>query len=167
VGGRRRGGTHLRHRPGPLEALRARLAGRDLGRIVRYGATSVLALGISEVVLVAVTESTDLGGASSALLANIAGTVPSYLLSRYWIWPEADRRRVGRQVALYWVISLISMGLSSATIGLVADHVPRTRVLHVLLLGGAYLVVSFILWVAKYVSYRRLIFTAQTTSSTG
>lgn len=147
--------------------LRARLAGRDLGRLLRYGTTSVLALGISEAVLLVVTESTALGGATSALLANIAGTVPSYLLSRYWIWPEADRRRVGRQVVLYWMISLVSMGLSSVTVGLVADHVPRTRILHMLLLGAAYLVVSFILWVAKYVSYRRLIFTARTSNAVG
>jgi len=38
-----------------------------------------------------------------AFLANLAGTVPSYLLSHFWIWREASRTRVGRQVVLYWL----------------------------------------------------------------
>lgn len=139
----------------------AQLRQRNLARLVRYGTTSVLALGISEAVLLLVSDKTSLGAASAALVANVSGTVPSYLLSRYWIWPEADRRRVGRQLVLYWVISLVSMGLSSITLGVVADHVPHTRIVHLVLLGTAYLGISLVLWVAKYVSYRTLIFTAR------
>lgn len=155
-----RGSQHLRRR-GPLSSLAARLAERDLRRLFRYAATSVIALGISEAVLLLISDTTSLGAASAALVANVAGTGPSYLLSRYWIWPEADRRRVGRQLVLYWVISLVSMGLSSITLGVVADHVPHTRLVHLALLGAAYLGISVVLWVAKYASYRAFIFTPE------
>lgn len=153
-------------RRGPLATLLvrllARLEGRDLGRLFRYGATSVIALGVSEAVVLWLQDATALGAVSAALIANLAGGVPSYLLSRYWIWPESDRRRVGRQFVLYWVISFASMGLSSFTYGVVADHVPRERIMHIVLLGIAYLVISLVLWVAKYVSYRSFCFTTKT-----
>jgi len=153
--------AHRRRHGGWNAGLVSRLKALDLGRLLRYGATSVISLGISEAVLLVLSDKTALGAASAALIANLAGTGPSYLLSRYWIWPEADRRRVGRQVVLYWVISLISMGLSSVTLGVVADHVPEERMEHVLLLGAAYLAISLILWAAKYVSYRSIIFTGE------
>lgn len=160
-----RGGKHLQARRGRVGELAARLAASDLRRLFRYGATSVIALGISEAVLLLVSDTTSLGAASAALVANVAGTGPSYLLSRYWIWPDADRRRVGRQLVLYWVISLISMGLSSITLGVVADHVPHTRIVHLALLGAAYLAISVILWVAKYASYRAFIFTPESAGA--
>jgi hypothetical protein len=69
---------------------------------------------------------------------------------------------VGRQLVLYWVISLVSMGLSSFTYGVVADHVPHERIVHIVLLGVAYLVISLVLWVAKYVSYRSFCFSPKT-----
>lgn len=159
----------LEQRRGRLAALLARLLalleGRDLGRLFRYAATSVISLGVSEVVVLYLQASTTLGPISAALIANVAGGVPSYLLSRYWIWPESDRRRIGRQFVLYWVISFASMGLSSFTYGVVADHVPRERIVHIVLLGIAYLVISVVLWVAKYVSYRSFCFNPKTRSA--
>lgn len=136
----------------------AKLEGRDLRRLFRYAATSVICLGISEAVVLYLQDATPLGPISAALCANVAGGIPSYFLSRYWIWPDADRRRVGRQLVLYWVISFASMGLSSFTYGVVADHVPRERIVHIVLLGIAYLVISLVLWVAKYLSYRSFAF---------
>lgn len=145
-----------------LARVLARLEGRDLGRLFRYAATSVICLAVSEAVVLYLQDATTLGPISAALIANVAGGIPSYLLSRYWIWPEADRRRVGRQFVLYWAISFVSMGLSSFTYGVVADHVPHERIVHIVLLGVAYLVISLVLWVAKYVSYRSFCFTPKT-----
>lgn len=142
-----------------LSSLAGRLRGADRQRLVRYGLTSLLALGVSEAVLLVLSATTGLSAMAGALAANLAGTVPSYLLSRYWIWPEADRDRAGRQVVLYWATSLVSMAISSVTLELVADHLPGAHLVHLALLGAAYLVISLVLWVGKYVSYRTLIFT--------
>lgn len=152
------GPRHLRQGQGRVAPLLSKLAGRDLRRLFRYAATSVICLGISEVVVLSLQDSTSLGPISAALVANVAGCLPSYLLSRYWIWPEADRRRVGRQFVLYWAISFASMGLSSVTYGVVAAHVPRERIEHIVFLGSAYLVISLVLWVAKYLGYRSFCF---------
>jgi putative flippase GtrA len=117
-----------------------------------------MALGVSEVCLVAVAANTGLGATSVALIANAAGTVPSYLLARYWIWSEADRRRTGRQVVLYWLTSLASMIISSFTTGAVAHAVHAHHTLRLLLLGSVYLAISLVLWLAKYVAYQTVIF---------
>lgn len=144
-------------------AVASRLIGsatskRDLRRMFRYSATSILALGVSEVCLVSLAAKTGLGATSMALIANAAGTVPSYLLSRYWIWSEADRRRTGRQVVLYWLTSLVSMVISSFTTGAVAHTVHAHHALRLVLLGSVYLAISLALWVAKYVAYQTVIF---------
>ena len=66
-----RGGKHLRQRPGPFAVVRARLAGRDLGQLLRYGTTSVVAQ-----VLVAFAASL----AGDAERGKVVGTVMSGLL---------------------------------------------------------------------------------------
>lgn len=139
----------------PITRLLARIP--DPMKLVRYGATSCLALGISEVTLL-VLYANGLGATAAAFLANLAGTVPSYLLSRYWIWPGADRRRAGRQVLAYWILSIISMTISSFATGAVSAHAPRERVVHLTVLASGYLIISLIMWVAKYLVYETAIF---------
>lgn len=134
------------------------IAGRDLGRLFRYGATSVIALVVSEICLVTIDAETAVGVTVATVAANLAGTVPSYVLSRYWIWSEADRARAGRQVALYWLVSLVSMALSSIAMGAIAHENHERHILRLLVLGAFYLVVSIALWVAKYVAYHTVIF---------
>jgi putative flippase GtrA len=140
----------------------ARLIGGvpDWKKVARYGSTSILALAISEATLLLLFANGVVGATSAALLANLSGTIPSYLLSRYWIWPHADRRRAGRQATLYWVVSIISMFISSVVTGQISHHTPKERVLHLCVLASSYLLISLVLWIAKYIVYERTIFKA-------
>ena len=132
--------------------------GRDVQRLVRYAVTSLVALAVSEVCLVVVDADTGMGAMLAAFVANLAGTVPSYLMSRYWIWADADRARPGRQVMLYCLTSLVSMVISSVSTGAISDADHAHHVLKLLLLGAVYLFVSLVLWVAKYIAYQTVIF---------
>jgi putative flippase GtrA len=126
-------------------------------RVIRYSAVSLLALGVSEVTLLLLVGN-KVGATVAAIVANLAGTVPSYLLSRYWIWSDAERERVGRQVVLYWLTSALSMLISSAATGLCSVLIRNTGTARLVLLGGTYLGISLVLWVAKYAVYQYLIF---------
>jgi len=126
-------------------------------RVARYFLTSVAALAISEITLLALVDAR-LQPTVAALLANLAGALPSYLLSRYWIWAEADRRRPLRQIVLYWVVSVVSMGISSVATGELARLAPASRLAHLVVVGTIFLGVSFVLWVAKYLVYEAAIF---------
>jgi putative flippase GtrA len=127
-------------------------------RLFRYTATSGISLGVSEVCLLALYSTRTFGATSSALLATLAGTIPSYLLSRYWIWSEANRHRVGRQVVLYWATSLASMGITAVGTGLITHAAPGGHRAHVLFAGAAFLFMNVLLWVSKYLVYQKIIF---------
>lgn len=135
------------------QARRVRIA-----RLVRYAATSAVAFGVSEATLLVLYGSGAVGATVAALLANLVGTVPSYLMSRYWIWSEAPRTRVGRQVVLYWTTSAAFIAGTSFATGGVARLVPADHPYHLVLVGLGFFVVSVVFWLAKFVVYQRAIF---------
>lgn len=127
-------------------------------KLIRYTATSVVAFGVSEFVFL-LLYGTDVTNATvSAFLGNLAGTVPSYVMSRYWIWSEASRKRVGRQVVLYWLVSFGAMAVTSLATGLIARATPDGKLVHMLVAGVGFFVVSVGLWIAKYLLYGKVIF---------
>ena len=126
-------------------------------RLVRYGATSLLALGISEITLVLIVAK-NVNPTAAAFAANVAGMLPSYLLSRYWIWANARRDHAGRQVVLYWITSLASMTITSLTTGAIGATAPRHGALRLVITGAAFFAVSVVLWLTKFVVYQRGIF---------
>jgi putative flippase GtrA len=140
-------------RPSPVARLK-----NHARRLFRYTATSGISLGISEVCLLALYSSRTFGATTSALLATLAGTVPSYLLSRYWIWSEANRKRVGRQVVLYWATSFAAMAITSFGPGVITHAAPGDHRTHVIFAGAAFLALNVVLWVTKYVVYQKIIF---------
>lgn len=147
-----------------VSRARSTRVGRLVTRLLRYGATSAICLGISEVTLIILVGTGLTGATAAALIANIAGVPPSYLLSRYWIWHEADRRNTGRQVVLYWLVSAISIAITSFATGFVAHHSSTRGAAHVELVGGAFLGLNFVLWLAKYVAYQTVVFRSAKSS---
>jgi putative flippase GtrA len=127
-------------------------------RLFRYAATSGISLAISEICLLALYSSGTFGATTSALIATLAGTIPSYLLSRYWIWSEANRKRVGRQVVLYWATSVASMLITSEGTGLITHAAPGDHGERTIFAGGGFLAMNVILWVTKYLVYQKIIF---------
>jgi putative flippase GtrA len=144
----------------PLERLRAlyNRRRRTIVQLTRYATTSGVALGISEVTLL-VVYANGVGNATlAAVIANLAGTIPSYLMSRYWIWKDATRTRAGRQVVLYWMTAAVSMLVTSVATGAIAGLAPAGHKFHLAVVGIGFPAVQLVLWLAKYVVYQRLIF---------
>jgi putative flippase GtrA len=131
---------------------------QNLSRLIRYSATSAVSLGVSEMTLLILYSTRTFDATVAALIANLAGTVPSYLLSRYWIWADSDRKRVGRQVVLYWTTSFVAMAVTSVATGALTAIAPAGHRAHVLVAGAGFLGLNLVLWVAKYVVYQKIIF---------
>jgi len=132
-----------------------------LRRWWRYALTSVVATLVSETTLLLVYGSGLLTASVAAIVASLAGTAPSYAMSRYWIWPEADRRRPVRQALAYWCISLACMAVASAATGWAAAHAQTGRLAHLVVVGAAYLVVYGLLWMVKFLLYQAWLFKAE------
>ena len=140
-----------------VEDLLAR-ARPKVQRLWRYALTSVAATVVSEVVLVVLYAGRVTGAGTAAVIASLAAAVPSYFMSRFWIWPEADRDRRTRQVTLYFVVSVLSLVVSSVLTGL-AGHIARgTHLKHVIIVAVTYIGTYVLLWLAKFVVYQRLLF---------
>ena len=127
-------------------------------RLARYGATSVVAFVISEIMLLVLYGSTTTGATVAAVVANLVGTVPSYLMSRYSIWDDARRARVGRQVAMCWATSIICIAGTSLTTGAIASLVPPGHRFHLVVAGVGLLAVNIVFWLAKFAVYQHIIF---------
>ncbi len=139
---------------------RAKLAclGATWRRWGRYAATSGVATGVSEGALLVLYGAHVLTASAAAVVASLAGTVPSYAMSRLWIWPEADRRRPGRQAAGYWMVGLASLALSSLLTGVAAANAPSGRTAHLAVVGIAYIGTYGALWALKFAVYQRFLF---------
>jgi putative flippase GtrA len=134
----------------------------SIARLARYGATSVIAFAVSEITLLALYGWKVTGITVAAVVANLAGTVPSYLMSRYWIWSEAPRARVGRQVVMYWATSIICIAGTSLATGGIVKLAPPGHHFHLLVAGIAFLLVNVVFWFAKFEVYQKIIFPVDT-----
>ncbi len=129
-----------------------------LRRLWRYAATSVIATAVSEATIVVVYATGMLGASRAAVVASLAGAVPSYVMSRHWIWPEGDRRHAGRQVTAYVAIAVASLAIASVLTGLAAARVPGGRAIHDAVVAVTYLGTYGLLWAGKFVLYQRVLF---------
>lgn len=142
----------------PAGQPRVSWANTRMRRLGRYAVTSVVSTGVSEATLLLVYGVHALTAWAAAVVASLAGTIPSYAMSRYWIWPEADRRRPGRQVTAFWVVALVGLGLSSLLTGVAAAYAPAAHMAHLAVVGVAYVGTYGALWVIKFVVYQRYLF---------
>ena len=129
-----------------------------LRRLGRYAVTSVVATAVSEATLLTVYGFGLLGAGSSAIVANLAGTFPSYVMSRYWIWGDAERRHAGRQAVAYWLISIASLVLSSVVTAVAAGHAPAGHGAHLAVVAVAYVGTYALLWFGKFALYQGVLF---------
>lgn len=131
-------------------------------RVMRYAGTSVASTVASELVLLALFGSHLATAAESAVAATVLGGMLSYLLSRYWIWAEADRGRPGRQFVLYWGITVLGLLASTWVTSDAAAHIAGQGAGRTALVGLAYLGTYAALWVVKFGLYQRVLFRTQT-----
>ena len=133
-------------------------------RLARYAATSGIALGISEATLLLMYATGHVNATFAALVANLAGILPSYLLSRYWIWRDRPRASVARQIVLYWTTSLVCIALSSWATGRIASLAPAGHPDHLAVVGVGFPALSLVFWLTKYVLYQKIIFRIAVTA---
>jgi putative flippase GtrA len=153
--------------PSAAERLRTLWVDRhdQIMLLARYGTTSVVAFGVSEIVLLFLYGKGFASATVAAVIANLLGTIPSYFMSRYWIWRDADRSRAGRQVFLYWATSAICIALTSVSTGAIAKLAPAGHPMHLELVAVGFPVVTVVFWIAKLVVYQQIIFRNKESAS--
>lgn len=124
-------------------------------RLARFSVASAIATGISQVVLLVLYGWTALDATTASTIAFLAGSVPHFLMVRYWAWPPG---RLHAQLATYLTVTLVG-GVASIALTTAAEWL----VLPLLSAGWqpvaltlSYLAASGPVFVAKFAIFDRV-----------
>jgi putative flippase GtrA len=92
------------------------------------------------------------GGWSNVFAACVAA-VPSYFLSRAWVWQRSGRHSFGREVLPFWIIALVGLAASTLMAHLADRYIGRQVWVNLGSLTG-----YFFVWVAKFFLLDHLLF---------
>jgi putative flippase GtrA len=128
--------------------------------MLRYTATSVICVVISEVVLtiLGLLGWTALG---AVLVATAVSTVPSYELNRKWAWGKSGKSHMGKEVVPFWVLAFVGLAFSLWAVD-VAQSFAKHHHFYVLLRTGiidsAFIGAYGVLWIGKFIIFNKILF---------
>lgn len=114
-------------------------------RALRYCAVSAVNVIVGLGTLAFALEVLNFAPVVANFTAWMVSTVPAYLLSRYWVWQQNGANSVSSEILPFWIIALVGLLLSSATIAVLGNITDNTPIL---LLGT--LAAFGTVWVVKY-----------------
>jgi len=129
-------------------------------KLFRYSMVSVISTGVSVAVLALVFGVLHLWGeVGSTVFANVVASVPSYFLTRNWVWGKTGRSHLVKEIIPFWTMS--ALGVAFSIVGAtVAKHLgQRLGLSHfeqTLLVEAANLASFAIFWVAKFLVFNRI-----------
>lgn len=98
------------------------------------------------------------------VFATAIATIPSYYLNRSWAWGKSGKSHLWREVMPFWVISFVSLVLSTGAVKLAsmeAHHFVHSHLGVTIVVEFASLLTYAILWVGKYLLFNQLLFTSR------
>lgn len=132
-------------------------------KLVRFGAVSAFNVIFGQVLLYAAQVVVGMEPVVANVAAVAVGTVPAYILSRYWVWNKRGKNHWMREVLPFWVLTFIGFSLSTAAVWFVDTRWDPSPIIINLTNLGAFGVV----WVAKFFVLDRYLFRADAPSETG
>jgi putative flippase GtrA len=128
-------------------------------RAIRYSATSLICVGITQTLLLVFLEVFEWPEVRSNLTATMITSIPAFALNKYWVWGKRGRAHMRREVIPFWAFTIAGWALSTGAVKLVSEHVgePDTafRTLSVMVASVA----GFgVLWILKYLFLDKIMF---------
>jgi putative flippase GtrA len=131
-------------------------------RFAGYGLSSVVAATTSEMAFVIAYAFLHTGTVGASAAGFVGGAIPNYILNRRWAWHDRTGRSRRSEIVLYSVVSLVSF-LVSVVVTRAAEDWARQltpdKTWRVVMIAGAYLASSGIVFLAKFVLYDLVVFT--------
>lgn len=130
-------------------------------RLTRYGAGSLVAAPAGELGFLAAYGWAHLGTTVASAAGFVGAVVPNYLLNRRWAWSDRRRRDRRSELLRYLAVALIGFLAAAAGTELAEDwarHLTGSQGWQVVVVAAAYLAVSGVFFLAKFVCFELLVF---------
>jgi len=127
--------------------------------MIRYASTSLICVGITQVLIILLYGVVKLSPVQTNLAATMLTSIPAYLLNKYWVWGKKGRPHMRREVLPFWAFTVAGWILSTGMVALASDHVgtPHSamRTIGVMIAS----ISGFgILWILKYLFLDKIMF---------
>lgn len=143
--------------PGLREKFQTPLA----QKLFRYSMASVVAVIVSNLLLLLFVGVIDMGEVLASTLATCISAVPSYEMNRKWAWGKSGKSHLTKEVLPFWGLALLGWGFSTLAvwwIGRVAKHDHFSHGVKTLAVLAVYFGAFGVLWVGKFVIFNSLMF---------
>lgn len=134
-------------------------------RAIRYSATSLICVGITQVLIFVFYKVIGLDVVSSMkpeVQANLAATmltsVPAFLLNKHWVWGKHGKAHFRREVLPFWAFTVAGWALSTGAVALVSSWAEPHSTAQTILVMGANIAGFGTLWVLKYLFLDKIMF---------
>ncbi|MGN6695950.1 MAG: GtrA family protein [Aquihabitans sp.] len=140
-------------------------------RAIRYTATSVICVGITQVLIVVFFRVIKLDvetiagkevWLNAAQQANLAATmvtsVPAFALNKYWVWGKRGRAHMRREVLPFWLFTVAGWIISTMMVGLVTKAAGDNETEKTILVMAANIMGFGVLWILKYMFLDKIMF---------
>ena len=120
----------------------------------KYSMTSVVGVVMGQSLIFVFASMLDWSWGWANFTAVAISTVPTYYLSRAWVWQKRGKSSLYAEVIPFWVMTFLGLLLSTVFVIFLQDRYPDTKIL-----ANVGNVMGFgVLWVAKFFVLDRVLF---------
>jgi len=146
---------------GTITGLRDRARSPGGKKAMRYTMVSVIAVAVSQVVLVVLFGVLGWSETSANVAAVTIGGVPSYILNRRWVWGKSGKSHLWREVVPFWALAFAGLALSTVAVAFAGSYARDnfdSHLLRTLSVMAANIGAFGVLWVGKFFLFNYVLF---------
>jgi len=120
----------------------------------KYSMTSVVGVILGQSLIFLFASIVKMGWGWANLWAVVLSTIPTYYMTRSWVWSKSGKSSLYAEVIPFWVLTFLGLGLSTLFVWIFHRSWPDNK----LLVNVGNISGFGVLWVAKFFILDRLLF---------
>ncbi len=131
-------------------------------KALKYSAVSAITVALSQIILFVLFGIIRRWSATTCnVIATATTAIPGYYLNRAWVWGKTGKSHFVKEVAPFWVLTLLGLTLSLVAVAYahsLAVHLGLSHILDAIFVNLAALGAFGLLWIGKYMIFNRFLF---------
>jgi len=123
-------------------------------KLLKYSMTSVVGVTVGQSMIFLFASVLEIGWGWANLYAVTIGTIPTFCMSRWWVWQKTGKSNLYTEVLPFWMMTLLGLLLSTIAVLVLENRYPDNK----LLANVGNLIGFGVLWVAKFFVLDRVLF---------